>query len=139
LPGTRGSWNGSISAIAKAGRPGAEIKAVARLEALIAMYSETSERLGLLDGRYKQLANEAADEGERRRFLDQATSSYARGMMADLNDYYLASNLSRLLEGSVDSHADENARRQLSGILGAPKELIPPAPPGKVVEQQVRP
>jgi len=47
-------------AIAKAGRPGAEIKAVARLEALIAMYSETSERLGLLDGRYKQLANEAA-------------------------------------------------------------------------------
>lgn len=80
-------------AIAKSG---AAIKAVARLEALIAMYGETSERLGLLGGRYKQLASEATDEAQSRRFLDQAISSYARGMMADLNDYYPASNLPRL-------------------------------------------
>jgi len=83
-------------AIAKLKAPGAAIKGVARLEALIAMYGETSERLGLLGGRYKQLASEATDEAERRRFLDLAISSYARGMMADLNDYYPASNLPRL-------------------------------------------
>lgn len=77
-------------------KTGAAIKAVARIEALVAMYGETSERLGLLGGRYKQLANEAADEAEGRRFLEHAISSYARGMMADLNDYYPASNLPRL-------------------------------------------
>jgi hypothetical protein len=83
-------------AIAKSDKPGAALRAAARLEALIAAYGETSERLGLLGGRYKQLANEATDEAERRRFLDKAISSYARGMMADLNDYYPASNLPRL-------------------------------------------
>jgi len=107
------------------------------------MYSETSERLGLLDGRYKQLANEAADEGEHRRFLDQAISSYARGMMADLNDYYLESNLPRLNRrrgGEGDEQlATEAEAITMSGIIGTLKELIPPAPPGQVVEQQVRP
>ncbi|MDQ2812097.1 MAG: hypothetical protein M3Z75_09510 [Actinomycetota bacterium] len=83
-------------AIAKAGTPGAAIKAVARLETLIATYGETSERLGLLGGRYKQLASEASDGAERRRYLDRAISSYTRGMMADLNDYYPTSNLPRL-------------------------------------------
>jgi hypothetical protein len=83
-------------AIAKTGTPGAAIKAVARLETLIATYGETSERLGLLGGRYKQLASEASDEAERRRYLDRAISSYERGMMADLNDYYPTSNLPRL-------------------------------------------
>ena len=83
-------------AIAKTGAPGAAIKAVARLETLIATYGETSERLGLLGGRYKQLASEASDEAERRRYLDRAISSYERGMMADLNDYYPTSNLPRL-------------------------------------------
>jgi hypothetical protein len=83
-------------AMAKAGTPGAAVKAAARLEALIARYGETSERLGLLGGRYKQLANEASDEPERRRYLDQAIDSYARGMTADLNDYYPTSNLPRL-------------------------------------------
>lgn len=83
-------------ALAKVGTPGAAVKAAARLEALIARYGETSERLGLLGGRYKQLANEASDEPERRRYLDQAINSYERGMTADLNDYYPTSNLPRL-------------------------------------------
>jgi hypothetical protein len=83
-------------AMAKAGTPGAAVGAAARLEALIARYGETSERLGLLGGRYKQLANDASDEPERRRHLDRAIDSYARGMMVDLNDYYPTSNLPRL-------------------------------------------
>src|SRR5260370_13530926 len=74
------------------GAPGAAVKAAARLGTLIAWYGETSERLGLLGGRYKQLASEASDDAERHRYLDQAIDSYARGMMADLNDYYPASN-----------------------------------------------
>jgi tetratricopeptide repeat protein len=122
--------------IAKAGRPGAEIKAVARLEALIAMYSEISERLGLLDGRYKQLANEAADEGERRRFLDQAISSYARGMMADLNDYYLASNLPRLYRRR-GGEGDEQLATEAEVITMAACQRAPA--PQTADEQQVRP
>jgi MAP3K TRAFs-binding domain len=83
-------------AMAKLETPGAAVKAAARLEMLIARYGESSERLGLLGGRYKQLANEAPDEAGRRRYIDKAINSYERGMMADLNDYYPASNLPRL-------------------------------------------
>ncbi len=202
-------------AIAKAGTPGAAIKAVARLETLIATYGETSERLGLLGGRYKQLASEASDEAERRRYLDRAISSYTRGMMADLNDYYPTSNLPRLyrrrgnegdevlaaeaqvitmaacrralarqttdewvrptllglafdrgdvaeaqrllpevaaegpaawkieitladLQGSVDDHADEKVRRQLTGVLTALKELLPLDSPAEGDEKESR-
>jgi hypothetical protein len=82
--------------MSKLKRPGAAVKAAARLEMLIARYGESSERLGLLGGRYKQLANEASDEAERRRYIDKAINSYERGMMADLNDYYPAGNLPRL-------------------------------------------
>ena len=94
-------------ALAKTKVPGAALKAVARLETLIARYGETSERLGLLGGRYKQLASDASDEAERNRYLDRAIRSYARGMMADLNDYYPTSNLPRLYrkrgnEGDAD-------------------------------------
>lgn len=98
-------------ALAKSGAPGAALKAVARLETMIARYGETAERLGLLGGRYKQLASDASDEAERNRYLDRAISSYARGMMVDLNDYYPASNLPRLYrrrdnEGDADLAAE---------------------------------
>ncbi len=83
-------------AMAKLETPGAAVKAAARLEMLIARYGESSERLGLLGGRYKQLANEASDEAEQHRYIDKAINCYERGMMADLNDYYPASNLPRL-------------------------------------------
>jgi hypothetical protein len=191
-------------AMAKLDKPGAAVKAAARLEMLIATYGENSERFGLLGGRYKQLANEASDDAERRRYIDRAISSYERGMMADLNDYYPASNLPRLyrrrggegderlaaeaevitmtacqralarktsdewarptllglafdrgdvaraqqlltevaaegpatwkietilsdLQGSINGHADEKIRRQLSGVLTALRGLLPPA------------
>ena len=83
-------------AMAKLRTPGAAAKAAARLEMLIARYGESSERLGLLGGRYKQLANEASDEAEQHRYIDKAINCYERGMMADLNDYYPASNLPKL-------------------------------------------
>jgi hypothetical protein len=83
-------------AMAKSGAPGAALRAAARLETMISLHGETSERLGLLGGRYKQLGDEASDGAERRRYLDEAISSYERGMAVDLNDYYPTSNLPRL-------------------------------------------
>jgi Tetratricopeptide Repeats-Sensor len=102
-------------AMAKSGAPGAAVKAVARLETLIRMHGETSERLGLLGGRYKQLAAEAADGVERRRYLGHAISSYERGMTADLNDYYPTSNLPRLYR---------NRRRDGDEALAAEAEVV---------------
>ena len=77
-------------ALAKIGDPAF---AVAQLEALLKRYGETSERLGLLGGRYKQLYRVAGGAAERRRYLDLAVDAYQRGMRADLNDYYPTSNL----------------------------------------------
>lgn len=79
--------------IAKAGDPA---RAAGLLEELIHADGGTSERWGLLGGRYKELWRAAEDEAERRRFLNRAIEAYERGMMLDLNDYYPASNLPRL-------------------------------------------
>ena len=70
--------------------------AIGRLQQLIADYGETSERLGLLGGRYKDLYNKAQEPKEKRRYLRKAIESYQRGMDVDLNDFYPASNLPRL-------------------------------------------
>jgi hypothetical protein len=83
-------------ALAKSAAPGAAARAVGKLQAMITRSGETSERLGLLGGRYKQLIAAAGDDAERARYLDLAIDAYARGMLADLNDYYPASNLPRL-------------------------------------------
>ena len=71
-------------------------EAIAALEALIATSGPTSEREGLLGGRYKTLYAEAASDGDKRRYLNEAIKHYERGMMLDLNDYYPSSNLPRL-------------------------------------------
>jgi tetratricopeptide (TPR) repeat protein len=74
------------------------LKAIAGLEALIQLRGDTSERQGLLGGRYKKLADESRekDPALRRRYLDQAIEHYERGMRLDLNDYYPICNLPRL-------------------------------------------
>jgi hypothetical protein len=80
-------------ALAKTG----EVEAsAAALEQLIALSGATSERLGLLGGRYKQLMRAASDPAAKRRLLGKAIAAYERGMALDLNDYYPASNLPRL-------------------------------------------
>jgi hypothetical protein len=71
-------------------------RAAAELEVLIEREGASSERLGLLGGRYKRLWQTAATDAQRRRHLDLAIESYERGMLLDLNDYYPASNLARL-------------------------------------------
>ena len=70
--------------------------AAAALEQLIATHGGTSERYGLLGGRYKELMLSAATSAERRRYLNKAIESYEQGLLLDMNDYYPASNLPRL-------------------------------------------
>jgi hypothetical protein len=75
-------------------------EAVAHLKLLIKKVGPSSERYGLLGGRYKRLARDAADQGneqEAHRFLNKAIESYELGMQQDLNDYYPTGNLPVLL------------------------------------------
>jgi hypothetical protein len=83
-------------AISEAGQPD---EAVGRLKALIAAHGESSERLGLLGGRYKRLADMAEKRGDSqdaRYLLNQAIESYERGMLLDPSDYYPSVNLMQL-------------------------------------------
>jgi len=83
-------------ALGKLDRP---LDAIADLTALIAAAGATSEREGLLGGRYKELmrtASAAGRDDEAVFFRNQAIDHYERGMMLDLNDYYPSSNLARL-------------------------------------------
>lgn len=71
-------------------------EAIAALESLIAQRGDSSERQGLIGGRYKKLADEARKAGkalEAADHLDRAIEHYDRGMRLDLNDFYPASNL----------------------------------------------
>ena len=74
---------------------GNDLEAIAALQTLIATSGPTSEREGLLGGRYKKLYAQASD-ADKRRYLNEAITHYERGTMLDLNDYYPSSNLPRL-------------------------------------------
>jgi hypothetical protein len=78
------------------GKVGQQIQAIAELEALILSDGDTSERSGLLGGRYKALFEQAQEAGSKFVFLNKTISSYERAMMLDLNDYFPSSNLPRL-------------------------------------------
>jgi Tetratricopeptide Repeats-Sensor len=80
-------------AISKAGDP---VTAVGDLEALVSRDGETSERLGLIGGRYKDLWRAASNDQDKADYLNRAIDAYERGMLRDLNSYYPASNLPRL-------------------------------------------
>jgi hypothetical protein len=97
--------------LAKSGDPAT---AAALLEELIAREGGTSERWGLLGGRYKELRRAATSERERRRHLDAAIRAYEQGMLLDLNDHYPSSNLGRLYlarggDGDAQRAADTQA------------------------------
>ena len=76
------------------------------LEQLISDHGETSERLGLLGGRYKRLADSVDSAAERAAYVEKAIGAYQRGMEVDLNNYYPASNLPQLYRGR-DEPGDE--------------------------------
>jgi hypothetical protein len=83
-----------------ASKTGDHHEAIAALESLIQLRGETSERRGLLGGRYKKLYLDALKKNRRddgAHYLDLAIENYTTGMYLDLNDYYSPSNLPRLL------------------------------------------
>jgi hypothetical protein len=65
---------------------GNHLEAIAVLQTLIATSGPTSEREGLLGGRYKKLYAQASG-ADRRRYLNEAITHYERGMMLDLNAF----------------------------------------------------
>jgi tetratricopeptide (TPR) repeat protein len=66
--------------------------AIGALRELIKAQGDTSERRGLLGGRYRRIWKETGNPVE----LDRAIAEYEAGMKLDLNDYYPSSNLARL-------------------------------------------
>jgi tetratricopeptide (TPR) repeat protein len=66
--------------------------AIGALRELILTNGDTSERRGLIGGRYKKKWGTTKDPAD----LDRAIAEYEAGMKVDLNDYYPSSNLARL-------------------------------------------
>ncbi len=80
--------------------------AIGALRALIDSGGDTSERRGLLGGRYKKKWSAGKDPAD----LDRAIAEYERGMKLDLNDYYPSSNLARLYRTRKRRGDDDKAR-----------------------------
>ena len=94
---------------------GDHFKAIAALERLIENHGDSSERRGLLGGRYKKLYTSATDPDEKAGYLDNAIEQYSLGMRLDLNDYYPSSNLPRLLRLRAQD-GDERAAAAAASI-----------------------
>jgi len=103
-----------------AAQAGNDIKAIAELQTLIDMMGPTPERLGLLGGRYKRLADlTTASCAERRESLNNAIESYEQGMNLDLNAYYCSSNLPRLYRKRANPGDEERAQTALRLVIAA--------------------
>ncbi len=100
-------------AIAKTGK--AEESIVA-LEQLIELDGATCERYGLLGGRYKSLFYQEKDSSLRAHYLDLSIENYTAGMNLDLNEYYCACNLPRLLK-SRDAKGDSEKATFIANLV----------------------
>lgn len=84
-------------------------EAIASLEILIREFGGTPERYGLLGGRYKSLYYDNNNENKDYN-LEQAIKYYQTGMNMDLNKYYCACNLPRLLKSRGQDGDSEQAK-----------------------------
>jgi tetratricopeptide (TPR) repeat protein len=84
------------------------VKAAATLELLIKRVGPTSDRCGILGGRYKKLMS-LSTGAARRTYLSKAIAAYEQGMAEDLNDYYPSSNLPRLYRRRGNAGDEERA------------------------------
>jgi hypothetical protein len=84
--------------------------AIGALRELISLSGDTSERRGLLGGRYKKLWSTEQDAARKAQYLDKAIYEYDAGMKLDLNDYYPSSNLPRLYRLRARRGDDAKAR-----------------------------
>ena len=92
------------------------VQAIAALETLIDTLGPTSERLGLLGGRYKRRLR-SASETERLTWLNKSIDAYERGMDLDLNEYYCSSNLPRLYRTRKRKGDEERAQNLLKLVI----------------------
>ncbi len=84
--------------------------AIGALEELVRTTGDSSERQGLLGGRYKRLYRNAGDPADKARYLGKAIEHYERGTMLDLNDHYPSCNLPALYRERGRRGDDERAR-----------------------------
>lgn len=80
--------------------------AIGALRELIRTSGDTSERRGLIGGRYKKKWSSGKNPAD----LDRAITEYEAGMKLDLNDYYPSSNLARLYRTRNRKGDDDKAR-----------------------------
>lgn len=85
---------------------GNPLEAIGALEQLISLSGDTSERRGLIGGRYKRLWKAAADRALKAKYLDLAIKNYEMGMYLDLNDFYPTCNLP-ILYGARNRRGDD--------------------------------
>lgn len=90
-------------------KTGDHLAAIGALEELIKISGASSEREGLLGGRFKSLYRVAA-EPQKASYLTEAIKHYERGMKLDLNDYYPSCNLPRLYRARARKGDDDRAR-----------------------------
>lgn len=89
--------------------------AIAALRELIRSSGDSSERRGLLGGRYKKIWSVTKNSVD----LDRAIAEYEAGMKLDLNDYYPSSNLARLYRTRNRKGDDDKARISAAVTLTA--------------------
>jgi len=82
----------------------------AQLE-LISTNGDTSERRGLLGGRYKKKWAKSEDSND----LNRSITQYEAGMKLDLNDYYPSSNLARLYR--MRNRRGDNDKARISAAV----------------------
>jgi len=112
-------------ALGKVGRPN---DAIAELMALIDVAGDSSERQGLLGGRFAELMKSAEKAGrptaEVAYFRSQAIAHYERGMVLDLNDFYPTSNLPRLYRLRGEAGDESRAQTALQVTSAACERAI---------------
>ena len=113
------------------------LQAAGELNQLINEAGATSERQGLLGGRYKRLYREAATEPVRRIYLNNAIESYERGMLADLNDFYPSCNLPRLYRQRKNDGDERRAREAADVALIACRAAVRRRPDDGWVAQAI--
>jgi len=84
--------------------------AIGALEELIRTSGDSSERQGLLGGRYKRFYRAATMPADKLRYLNKAIEHYERGMMLDLNDYFPSCNLPALYRDRRKRGDEERAQ-----------------------------
>jgi len=97
---------------------GDDLKAIAKLQALIETSGPTPERLGLLGGRYRRLSEKKGiPHKEVARLRGMAIRAYERGMDLDLNEYYCSCNLPRLYRARKEEGDEKLAQSVLAQVL----------------------